>query len=276
MPSVFRVFFVGTIFFGISFYSILLRAEATEQPYSWKRQKPVKHSRAEVKKTCRLYNGQYISYYGQVFEVRSCVRHEIVGSDNIMVLTADPKNRIQRVSAAVIAKIPLGIPNADLAASAPIRSCKRLEGRFTLDKANNIYLIKGCKLLLFPDYETFQEYRQVNNSFGQPLIEISDKEWKFLGLGKVQESILPKSYRDLVQMGKTVDVIPVDEACKGLNGRFATYYSLLYKIQSCKKRQVNNVPEFLAAVNGQGLKFTELTSDQWISLPNGEPYSWKK
>ena len=59
-----------------------------------------------------------------------------------------------------------------------------------------------------------------------------------------------------------VDTIPLDEACSGLEGRYVSYYSRVYKIYKCHKRPVDPV-QFSRKVMK---KPTELSSEQWLSL----------
>ena len=248
---------------------------ALAEEYEWTRQKPEEFTKAEVKKACAKYDGKFISYYAQVFKVVKCERREVVGSDNIMALTTRMKAEIQPVPAGVIAKIPLGKAFVGLKGATKERSCGELEGNYTLDKANNIYLVKGCKLRMFPDYETFEEHRQVNRSYGKPLLELSDVEWRRMKSGPVLKSILPKAYRDLLEIGGVMEVLPLAEACAGLNGKFVSYYSLLYKIESCRKRQVKDLPGFLAKAAQKQIKVQEISSQQWMSLPNGKEFDWQ-
>lgn len=248
---------------------------AFAEEYDWTRQKPQEFSKAEVRKVCAKYDGKFISYYAQVYKVIKCERREVVGSDNIMALSARRGVKIQPVPAGVIAKIPLGKAFVAIKGAGKERSCSVLEGNYTLDKANNIYVIKGCKLRMFPDYETFEEHRQVNRSYGKPLLELSDAEWRRIKLGPTLKSILPKTYRDLLKIGGAMEVLPLAEACADLNGKFVSYYSLLYKIESCRKRQVKDLSGFLAKASRNQIKVHEISSQQWISLPNGKEFDWQ-
>ncbi|MEI6398419.1 MAG: hypothetical protein WCO71_06595 [Pseudomonadota bacterium] len=72
-----------------------------------------------------------------------------------------------------------------------------------------------------------------------------------------------------------MDIIPIDEACKGVDGKIVTFYSRMYKIEKCRKREID--AESFTMHGGAGSsKLTELKPEQWISMPDGKPYSDKK
>ena len=66
---------------------------------------------------------------------------------------------------------------------------------------------------------------------------------------------------------KTADILPIDEACKGLNGTFVSYFSKIYKIQGCRKHEVD-AEKFMLHYPTYRLK--EMKSEQWVSLPTGK------
>ena len=64
----------------------------------------------------------------------------------------------------------------------------------------------------------------------------------------------------------------MDEACHGVDGRVVSYYSRLYRIERCRKREITDTEEFLRRLgNIERKEILELRSEQWLSLPDGAP-----
>lgn len=212
-------------------------------------------------KYCKKYRGKLIAYYGEVFEVKSCKLFTIRSTalakrtskgEKVVAVTGEVVNAIPRASAADIVK-------------AKSRSCKNLEGKYiTLDN-DEIFLVQKCKKRLFPDWASFDDHRYRKDIRQVNIVEVSWDELQLIKDGTPFDSVLDQG-SSKVDYAK-VDTIPLDEACSGLEGRYVSYYSRVYKIFKCHKRPVDPV-QFSRKVMK---KPTELSSEQWLSLPLGLP-----
>ena len=91
-----------------------------------------------------------------------------------------------------------------------------------------------------------------------------------LKLGKEIPSIMPAIFKKLLSGSAQVDVIPLNEACRNVNGKLVFYYTHIYKIENCRKREVD-AEEYMKRHKYDRFKLPELTSEQWVSLPDGKP-----
>ena len=237
------------------------------EPREWVAPKlpaPKKYSPAEIKAECKKYEGSYISEYDKIFKVVACQRREVLQKDSTQAAELKGKKIIQ-VEAITIAKIPEG---EKLGGDEPqeLVSCQKLEGRYVLSRDERIYYINGCKKLSLPDWDTYVEHARKKGKRGQDLLEVSEESLYRIASGSAIPSILDEEYKKLLDVEKPIELIPRDEACKGLNGRFVSYYSRIYKIQACEKKPVEPT---LFLQKFPGYKLEELSSDQYISLPTG-------
>ncbi len=244
---------------------------ATKKGEEWTPPPQKSFSSKEKKAECKKYEGKYIGYYGRVFKVQSCLRREIVRSDAIGALTAKGLTIIP-VEGDTIIKLD---PGRDLSLRhlTNERGCKQLEGQYVVTGASDIYFIEGCKKRLFPDWETYLEHKKKRKQVKKEILELSEFEFNRIPTSQPFESILDEEYKRLLGAYKMMEIIPLDEACKGIDGRFVTYYSKIYKIERCYKREVvGSIKEVMKLpTNG----FKELSSEQWLSLPNGKTYPLK-
>ena len=88
-------------------------------------------------------------------------------------------------------------------------------------------------------------------------------------------SIIMKEYIELNAKARDVDIIPIDEACKGLKDQYVAYYSKIYKIENCHKRLAEASVISKKLLSSKRDKIVELSSEQWISLPDGPPLKEK-
>lgn len=252
--------------------SVQLDAETDENGKSdWNPPAQKSFSGKEKRAECKKYEGKYIGYYGRVFKVESCRRREIVRADAIGAITAKGF-KIIPVESDTIIKLEKG-RELSLRHLANERSCKQLESQYVVTGASDIYFIKDCKKRLFPDWETYLEHKKKRNQNKKEILELSEFEFNRIPTDKPFQSILDEEYKRLLGAYKMMEIIPLDEACKGINGKFVTYYSKIYKIERCFKREVIGSIKQVMKLPTNGFK--ELNSEQWLSLPYGKPYKLK-
>ena len=239
-------------------------SEDTED--SWQAPKLKTFSNKQIKAECKKYNKKYISYYSKVYYVKNCRRHEILSQLRIEKISL--KYNVLSVDGSTIIMIKKGAPMAE---KKKYRNCKKLNNKYIMNQDGNVFWVKDCTRRAFPDWETYLADRKKKRLKNSDIVEVSDNEFNSLKVGKDLPSILDDAYKKLYSKDDDVEeIIPVDEACEGINGKFISYYSKIYKIVKCYKREVN--PEkFL--VKYKNYKLREVSSTVWLSLPNGKPYS---
>jgi hypothetical protein len=226
------------------------------------------YSAAERQAECRKYRNKLISYYGDVFKVTDCERRLVESQDLIQRWVAQGK-RIIAVENETIIKVPEGEPLTTATGSRQTYSCRELNGRYVMAGSSEIHFIQNCRRRSFPDWETFKEHRRKHNLQSKPIIELTTSRFQELKEGEPFPTILDDVYQKMDVEEEEVDVIPLSEACRGLNGKYVTYYSRVYKIENCRKREI--VDPDVASRKVKGKSVRELTSEQWLSLPDGEP-----
>jgi hypothetical protein len=217
----------------------------------------------ERQSECRKYEGKYIGYYSQVYFVESCKRREITDPDLTQQVS---RQGVTQVTGDTLVKLEEGKVLDELKTK-KLRSCAELAGHYVTFGGGDVYFVEKCAKRPFADWETFLAHRSERKRSNEAVLELSKQEFDKIPTGKEVSSVLDKVFKDLLEGQAEVHVIPVDEACKGLNGKYVSYYSQLYKIENCRKRPLD-VEAFLA--KNRNLKFQELSSEQWLSLPEGK------
>lgn len=215
--------------------------------------------RKEQKKVCRKYAGKLIGYYGKVYKVKNCQRVPVENdtiSGNIRRYGA-----VKSVEGDVVKLIPLAKKRVKKRLT-----CKEAEGRVFLTLSGQIFQVAGCRRYTFPDWETFLEYRKKGRVSKRSFVEVEDHLARTLPEARVYPSVLDADSAAFLRDNENYDIIPAKRACKGLEGRFVTYYSQIYKIERCKRRPVSISSAKLAR-----LKLRELSSSEWLSIPEGKP-----
>ncbi|MBF0443667.1 MAG: hypothetical protein HQK54_17300 [Oligoflexales bacterium] len=239
---------------------------------TWKPDAQKKFDAKTKKNECLKYEGKYIGYYDRIYYVQKCRRREILNQDLTSEITAKGYKVIP-VTNDTIVMLEEGAelidPNNTNKKLIP-RNCRELNNKYVMDIGGDIYLMDNCTLRMFPDWETFEDHKKKSKINVPRIFELTSEEQKIFKKGRDMPSILPEAFKKILEIGKEVDVIPLKEACKGVDGKYVSYYSRLYKIEKCRKREID-APEFLKNRDNQKIKFTELTSEQWISLPTGKP-----
>jgi len=258
----FFVFFIALIFTQVSFAEpeSIRRVDQTVDGWSIIRE----FTDEEQKEICRTYQGKYIAHYGLVYFVENCRRRLVEWSK--LPLREQAKREVVVVENEVIAAIPEGAPYLKQTTQ---RSCDELEGLYVTLSYSNIYLVENCRRRQFPDWETFNAHRRGRAFDKQHIIAITYQEAARLPAARPLQSTIDKELREVLTGRAGVDVIPVDEACRGVEGKNVFYYSRIYRIERCRKRQYD-ASQFMLKHRGV-VDLVELSSEQWLSLPVGEP-----
>lgn len=215
--------------------------------------------RVAQKKVCRKYAGKLIGYYGKVYRVKNCQRVP-VEKDTISG-SIRRFGAVKSVEGDIIKLIPLAKQRVKKRLT-----CREAEGRVFLTLSGQIFQVAGCRRYTFPDWETFLEYRRKGRVVKRSFVEVEDRLARTLPEARVYPSVLDADSAAFLRDNENYDIIPAKRACKGLEGRFVTYYSQIYKIERCKRRPVS-----ISSVKLARLKLKELSSSEWLSIPEGKP-----
>lgn len=207
---------------------------------------------------CAKYEGKKVAFYSDVWEVKGCKR---------IPLSPEEVYRHTNAGGSVIdipAEVVRGIKEGTKGALAKKRSCSELEGKYVSLDFDEIWLVNGCKKRKFPDWMTYSRSRGGLEK-ESPILEVSWEEFNSIKDGKDFESVYDG---ELEAKTKDTDIIPIDEACRGIEGKYVFFYSRVYKIEKCARRQID--PEKFSK-KFPDLSPKELSAEQWISLPLGKP-----
>lgn len=229
-----------------------------------------KRRQIKRKEYCAMYDGKIISYYGETYRVKNCFRQPVASTELFSLVSKGA--RVTEVEGDVINLIDLKTPPV-LSKTQDI--CSELDKQYVTLDHDTVYLVVNCKKRKFPDWVSFNDHRYKK---GIKSVSIREIDWETLNAipdGEGFVSVLDEDYVRAID--PKVDVIPIDEACKGLEGKFVSYYSRVYKIERCYKRPVNPIEFSKLFSKGRVAgadKVNELSSEQWISLPLGKPFAF--
>ena len=233
---------------------------------------PKQFTAAEVKKVCAKYQGSLISVYGEIFRLRNCVRHPIHNQEDLFKFAKQGIKTVE-VDATDVAAIPVGEPWE--AASAEHRPCSFFSKKYITFSYTDIYFVENCVRKLIPDYETFLTHRKSRGIKSSEVLALTAREFYGIRQGRDISSVIDREFSKLLEGSAGVDIIPIDEACKGVEGKFVTFYSRMYKVEKCRKREID-AESFTMKRRATDLKLIELRPEQWVSMPDGKPYQDKK
>ena len=217
---------------------------------------------------CAKYEGKYISSYDNMYRIENCKRRLITNGELTRKITlAHPVYPVKNDTIIMLAE-GTPIESMDEKELTGAALCQRLEGEYVTIPGGEIFVVEGCKRRMFPDWETFSEHQKKTKHL--IITEISATEMNSLKLGKEIPSIMPAIFKKLLSGSAQVDVIPLNEACRNVNGKLVFYYTHIYKIENCRKREVD-AEEYMKRHKYDRFKLPELTSEQWVSLPDGKP-----
>lgn len=215
-------------------------------------------SLAAKKKACRKYAGKLIGYYGKVYRVVNCRRQPV--APKAIAANVRRYGTVRPVEGDVIKLIP-AVPQRVKTRL----TCREAEGRVFLTLTGQIFQVAGCRRYTFPDWETFLEYRKKGRVSKRAFVEVEGRLARTLPEARVYPSVLDADSAAFLRDNENYDIIPAKRACKGLEGRFVSYYSQVYKIERCKRRPVTTTAAKLSR-----LRLKELSSSQWLSIPEGK------
>jgi hypothetical protein len=219
---------------------------------------------SEKLKQCKKYEGKYISYYEHIYRVEKCKRREYLVDEGVEPKTKGLK--IISVESDTVAMIPAGEP-LNPSVKKKNLTCAQLNNQYVISRGDEIFFIEKCKKRLFPDLDTYTDHSKKRGKREQDILELDEMQIAKIEDGTPITSSLDAEYKKLLDADTGIDVLPLAEACKGLNGKFVAYYSKLYRIEKCRKQPVD--PEVFGR---RYPKYSpqELTSEQWISIPTGQ------
>lgn len=238
---------------------------------------PKVYTKAEIAAQCHKYEGKFIAFYGDVWKVVRCQRRPVLNARTSFDHTRSG-GPIIAVEEQVIAMIPEGEPIDRADSDKDARPCKALEHQYVSFSSVDIYYVEQCKKRLFPDWATYIKHREQRGDKKGEILALSWHEFRSLETGEPLPSIIDDIFAKMLKGDAGVEVIPVDEACEGVEGKVASYYSRLYRIEKCKKREIIDPDLYVKRQRSQDplrpdvqLRIVELRSEQWLSLPDGEP-----
>ena len=233
---------------------------------------PKAFTKAEAQKACAKFQGKLLSVYGEIYKIQNCVRHKINEQEDIFKFNKQGIPVVE-VNATDVAAIPVGDSWEN--ANSKERPCSSFNKKYVTFSYTDIYYVENCVRKLIPDYETLITHRKERGQNNGEVLALSAKEFWSMKQGRDITSIMDKEFAKLLEGSAGVDIIPIDEACKGVDGKIVTFYSRMYKIEKCRKREID-AESFTMRNKAGNSKLTELRPEQWISMPDGKPYNDKK
>jgi len=207
--------------------------------------------------SCKDYEGKLISYYAENFLVKNCQRIPL--SHKEFVAYQQEGRVVKKVEATAIAHLPLKDSSVSLKTQKRARKkalkCSSLNGKYVAYNNEDVYLMESCRLRRFPDWLSYTQHRRLRGHAETQLVFVEEDIFVGYKTGTPMASL----FKDQVaSVGRKA--LSRNQACRGLEGSFVLYYSQMYKVERCQKRQVDPV-EFsrLSAKYGKP-RFEEHTS----------------
>lgn len=228
---------------------------------------------SESRKQCQQYEGKYISHYSNVYKVKNCQR-KLINTDEIYELSKK-KIKIYEVGNQTIRALKLYVKKPQSSYKKSKALCKKLEKQYITLQFENIFYVENCKKRAFDNWSSYESHRgKLDYKKKTVIFNLTWEEFSSLKDGKPMPSTLDADFKKQLSKQREPDLIPIDEACEGIEGQYAYYYSKLYKIQNCHKRvvildSIKNKKKF------SKLNIKEMTSEQWMSLPDAAPIKKK-
>jgi len=233
---------------------------------------PKQFSKSETQKVCAKYRGNLISVYGEIYKLEGCTRHLVTDQEEIFRFSRQGLRTIE-VESKDVAALPIG-DTWDVV-SAKHRPCSFFSKKYVTFSYTDIYFVENCVRKLIPDYETLLAHRKRQGIKSSEVLALTAREFYQIRQGRDIPSIIDQEFSKLLDGSAGVDIIPIDEACKGVEGRFVTFYSRMYKIERCRKREID-AEEFTMHRKINEAALIELRPEQWVSMPDGKPYTGKR
>jgi hypothetical protein len=230
----------------------------------------------QARSICFRYEGKIVAYYSDVFKIENCKRRHIVDSKTVYDLVSKGQKVID-VEREVMVALPEGEPfDVPRIVVNPQELCRRLSNQYITYSYVDVYFVEGCKRRLFPDWTTYTTHRSKRGGDPKGVIEsLPIEEFAAIPEGDPIPSVVDEMFSKLLSGEAGIDVIPIDEACKGLERQTVSFYSRLYKIEKCRKREMIGMDSIFKVGEHEQGKIQELTAEKWLSLPDGEPLTIK-
>ena len=233
---------------------------------------PKEFTKSEIQKICSKYQGKLISVYGEIYKLQNCTRHLVQDQDELFKFGRQGIKTVE-VESTDVAAIPVGEPWETL--NSKNRSCSFFNKKYITFSYTDIYYVENCVRKLLPDYETFVVHRKEHAAKQSEVLALTAREFYAIRQGRDITSVVDKEFHKLLGGYAGVDIIPIDEACKGVEGKIVTFYSRMYKIEKCHKREID-AESFTMHRKLNDTKWIEIRADQWVSMPDGKPFTDKK
>ena len=233
---------------------------------------PKQFSVAEVQKVCAKYRGSLLSVFGEIYKVQNCTRHQIHDQEEIFKFARQGMKTLE-VDSKDVAALPIG--DSWESVNSKMRSCSFFNKKYITFSYTDIYFVENCVRKLIPDYETLLEHRKKQGVKSSEVLALNAREFYQIRQGRDITSVIDREFSKLLEGSAGVDIIPIDEACKGVEGKIVTFYSRMYKIEKCRKREIN-AEQFTMRRKNVDLKLIELRPEQWVSMPDGKPFEDKR
>lgn len=258
--------------------------ESYEKKKSTKASEPVsmKDRRQDICNDLKHRKISYISYYDQLFQLdENCQR---------IPLDHDQAWELSRrgifftdVSHEVIAALPSFSPVKSATTISPDVLCQKFRHKYIIMGSDHYWIEptednKTCFKRLFPDWDSYDNHAGKNRT-GRPVpLNITDEDFYRIPSGPPMISVIDEDFRQQLHQAKTqqADLLPLDEACRGLVGKYATYLGEIYFItkksggsdnESFCTRRIINGEQFTREWGLTSLHLQELTSSQALSIP---------
>ena len=228
------------------------------------------YSSAAKKKECQLRNGKYLGYYDHIYYVENCTLR-LVTSSKILNHVTSRGVKLQTVGHETIAMLKMGQPLTELTSNQKNqRTCKQLESKYITHSYTDIFFVSKCRKKAFPDWTTFIAHRKSTKKRKSEVLALTWGEFSRIKLGTPFESTIDSEFEKLLTGEAGIEVIPIDEACAGVNHKNVSYVDKIYRIENCSKREYD-AAAFVRKRAGKPFKLKELTAEQWLSMPEGPP-----
>jgi len=233
----------------------------------------IKHySQVEIQRYCKQYEGHMVAFYDDIYKVEHCTLRKILDNKTVYNMQRSGQT-VQDVSSDVIAALHEGEALDEASTAKYARSCKQLEHQYVTFSSVDVYFVDHCTKRLFPDWTTYIKHRERHNDKNGEILSLSAWEFARLRSGVPIPSIVDDLFARLLTGSAEVEVIPVDEACAGIEGKVVAFYSHVYKIERCRKRDIDEPDRYLKRLGIDKIKVVEMSSEQWLSLPDGAKIS---
>jgi len=220
---------------------------------------------------CSKFEGKLVSDYGRIFFVDQCRRWEIK-DDKFIGRQLSQGKKVHVVGNEVIRMIPFA---GEYKKTAPKKVlsrkqlCRKYEGQYlTTGDYTSIYYLERCKRRVFFHWYQFLLHRDKQKNLVGIVHPFSREVLDVIPLGLPMQLASPSYLKEEV-----LEMIPIDEACRNLKQGLVSYYSRIYKIKisrkskKCTKQEIT-LETFLKDIKAHSHRIQELTSQQWLSIPD--------